>query len=159
MKHAFSFVLVFFFLITAACGGGSSDSGSGSTEGTVPQNIVGTYSGTFEGRGTNANGAFTCNGTFSMTISQSGGNLVVNLTVDTIVITPCNDAFNFSGSGSYNQTTGNISITVEQGGTTISLSGTATERDGQITMSGQWSTSETSSNNVIASGNWTANRV
>ena len=158
MKHVFSFVLVSFFLIFTGCGGGSSDSGSGSSKGTVPQNIVGTYSGAWEGSGTNANGPFTCAGTFLMSISQSGGTLVARLNITSEGVTPCDEGFNFTGGGNYNQTTGNISITAEQGGTTISINGTVTERDGQITMSGQWSTSEISSNNVIASGNWSATR-
>ena len=93
-----------------------------------------------------------------MTITQSGSNLAVNLVIDPIVVTPCDNAFNFSGGGTYNPNNGNISITVNKGGITISINGTATEQNGQITMSGQWSTSEISSNNVIASGNWSARR-
>ena len=158
MKYAFSLFLVSFYLVFAGCGGGSSDSGGGSGEGTVPQDIAGTYSGTFQGSGTTANGTFTCNGTFDMTITQSGGNLAVSVIINPVVITQCDNAFNFSGGGSYNQTTGNISITAVQGGTNISINGTVTERDGQITASGQWSTTEVSSNKVIASGNWSARR-
>ena len=154
MKQAVSIVLV--FLIVTACGGGSSESGTGPGEGTVPDSVVGTYSGTFEGSGTNANGPFTCAGTFLMTISQSGGALVARLSITSPGISPCDEGFSFSGSGNYNSTTGNITISGEQGGTTISLVGTATEQDGQVTMSGRWSTIETASANVIASGTWTA---
>lgn len=157
MKHATSFLLFFIFLSLSACGGGSSDSGGGGDT-TTPESLVGTYTGTFNGRGTNANGPFTCSGKFQMTISQSGSNLVVRLNVDPIVITPCNNVFNFSGSGNYNSSTGAVSMTGKSGNTTISINGTASEKNEQVTMSGSWSQIETNSSDVIASGTWTATK-
>lgn len=156
MKHAASIFFFSVLLILGGCGGGSSDSGSGSDGGTVPQSLVGTYSGTFQGSGTNANGSFTCSGAFQMTISQSGSNLVVRLRLDPVVVTPCDNAFDFTGGGTYNPTTGAVSITSSVGNTTISINGEASESNGKIMISGSWSTTETNSNDVIAAGTWTA---
>ena len=158
MKHATSIFILSLLLIVSGCGGGSSDSGGSSDGGTIPKSLVGTYTGTFDGRGTNANGPFTCSGSFQMTISQSGGNLVVRVNVDPIVVTPCDGAFNVTATGTYNPTNGVVSFGNTSGSTTVSVSGNATEKEGQITLSGAWSITETSSSTVIASGTWMANK-
>ena len=158
MKHVASIFLFSIFLALNGCGGGSSDSGGGSDNGTAPESLIGTYNGTFNGSGTNANGPFTCSGTFQMSISQSGSNLVVRLNIDPVVITPCDNAFDFTGTGTYNPNTGVVGMSTTSGNTTISVNGTATEKDGKITISGVWSTIETNSSDVIASGTWTATK-
>lgn len=162
MKTAFSTFLVTMYLLLAACGGGSSssDGGGDSTEGaTIPQNISGSYSGTWEGSGVGVAGVFTCEGTFNLNISQSGSTITVAFSVVSSSGSgtgQCVQAFSFSGNGTYNATTGEVAILAVNGGITVSVNGVASEQGGIITLSGAWSTTATNSANVIASGTWTA---
>ena len=68
----------------------------------------------------------------------------------------CTDAFSFSGSGTYNANDGALAILSVIGNVTAAVNGTASEQDGKITLSGTWSTTDTNSAGVIASGTWTA---
>lgn len=162
MKYILSTFLLSLVLMLTACGGGSSssDGGGDSMDGdTFPESISGTYSGTWEGSGTSASGVFTCQGTFTLTISQSGSTIVVTYNVVTSGGSgtgQCTEAFDFSGNGTYNASTGALGILSVEGAITASLSGTASEQTGKITLSGIWSTTETASAAVIASGTWTA---
>ena len=162
VKHIFSTFLLSLFLILTACGGGSSssDGGGDSMDGTtIPPIIAGSYTGTWEGSGTNASGVFTCEGTFTLNISQSGSTIVVTFSVvasGASGAAQCTEAFNFTGNGTYNASNGALAILSVQDSITAALSGTASEQAGKITLSGTWSTTETASANVVASGTWTA---
>ncbi len=96
-------------------------------------------------------------GTLNMKISQSGSTLVVTSNVKTEE-GDCEDDFEFSAGsrGSYISNTGAISITSAQDGNTLSLNGIATEQDGNIRISGQWSVIDTASADVVSAGTWSA---
>lgn len=163
MKYVFSTFLVSLFLLLVACGGGSSssDGGGDTMDGANPQDISGTYSGTWTGSGTDESGTFTCGGTFTLNVSQSGSTIVVTFDVVTTSgtgIGQCTEAFNFTGNGTYGASTGELHITSTQDGITASVNGFSGEPDGKITLSGTWSTTDTASSDVIASGTWTAER-
>ncbi len=159
MKRALVQVfLVAFVFAVVGCGGGETSDGAGGSSGATnanPDSIAGTYSGTWEGRGTSATGTFVCSGEFVMVISQSGAQVVVALTLVT-GSGECDDFFAFSGSGSYVSSTGEISVSAPIGDNTVNLVGTATGQTGQVTINGRWSTIVTNSANVVASGTWTA---
>ncbi len=147
-----------FTLAIAGCGGGGSSTGSGGSSdasGTTPENIAGSYSGAWQGNGTNASGPFICAGEFSMMISQSGSVVTATLALVT-GSGECNDFFNSPGSGSYLASNGEMTITLIVGDDTVTIIGTAMEQDGNITFTGRWSSIVTASGNVVASGTWTA---
>ena len=162
VKYVFSTFLLSLSLMLTACGGGSSSSDGGGDPvdpTTIPAVISGSYSGTWEGSGTNASGTFTCEGTFTLNVSQSGSTIVVTYSVVTSGGSgtgQCTEAFNFTGNGTYNASNGALGILSVQDTITAALSGTASEQAGKITLSGTWSTTESASANVVASGTWTA---
>lgn len=165
MKTAISTLLVSMVLLLAACGGGSSSSDGGTAlppepeDATVPQDISGSYSGTFEGSGTNASGVYTCSGTFDLDITQSGSTITVVFSVTSSTgsgTARCTEPFSFSGNGTYNSTNGAIAILSTTSQITAAINGEASELAGKITMIGNWSTTETNSASVIASGTWSA---
>ena len=162
MKTAFSTLLVSMFLFLTACGGGSSSSDGGGApppEATVPQDISGGYSGTWEGSGRDVSGVYTCEGTFDLEITQSGSTITVSFSVTSSAGSGnarCTEPFSFSGGGTYNSTNGTLAILSVIGEITVALSGSASELGGKITLGGTWSTTETNSAAVIASGTWAA---
>ena len=162
MKTAFSTLLVSTFLLLAACGGGSSSSNGGGEppqEATIPQNISGSYSGSWEGSGRDVSGVYTCEGTFNLNITQSGSTITVSFSVTSSSGTGaarCKEPFSFSGGGTYNSTNGALAILSVIGDVTAAINGTASELGGKITLRGTWSTTETNSAAVIAGGTWTA---
>ena len=166
MKTVFSAFLFSTLFLLAACGGGSSSSDGGGDPGdpptadpTIPQSIAGTYSGTYEGSGRDVSGVYTCEGTFVLEISQSGTTITVTFAVTSSggsSTARCTEAFSVSSNGTYNSNSGALSILTVIGEITASVTGTASELNGKITLAGNWSTTNTSSAAVIASGTWTA---
>lgn len=162
VKTAFSTILISLFFVLAGCGGGSSSSDGGGEpppEATVPQTISGSYSGTWEGSGTNASGVFTCEGEFNLNISQSGSTIAVAFSVISSSGSgtgQCTEAFSFTGNGIYNAGNGDLAILSIAADITAALNGGASEQGGKITINGTWSTTDTNSADVIASGTWTA---
>jgi hypothetical protein len=162
VKTLFSTVTVTVVLLISACGGGSSSSDGGGDpppEASIPQSIAGSYQGTWEGSGRDVSGVYTCEGTFNLTVTQSGSTVTVAFSVVSSSgsgTARCTEAFSFSGDGVYNANTGEVSILSTIGNVTAALSGTASELGGTISMSGNWSTTDAKSAGVIASGTWTA---
>lgn len=151
-------VLFFVFLGLTGCGGGDSSDGAGGGEpdpGAPPADIAGNYKGTWNGSGTDANGRFTCSGSFTMSITQSGSSLVIKMSVLNGT-GECDEAFEFSGGGTYNATTGEISMSLESTPNTADITGTVVQTDLVITMSGQWSITDSASASVLSSGTWKA---
>ena len=163
LRQPLFYVLMILSLAVTGCGGGSSSTGSGSSTDTgtsspsvaAPEVVSGSYSGSWEGSGTNAAGTFVCSGQFGMVLSQSGTDLDVTLSLLTGT-GECNDFFEVSGFGTYLSSTGELTFSASVGENTISVVGTATEQNGTITFAGRWSATNSASNIVVASGTWTA---
>lgn len=159
MKRVLSTVLATLFLVVTGCGGsGDTSDGGGAEEPVNPQNIAGTYSGTWEGSGTDENGVFTCSGEFVVTITQGGIVITANFNLVT-GMGPCNDFFDAPGNGTYDASTGEVRLELVAGANTVDIVGTATLQGSGITLSGQWSTINTVSNAVVASGTWVAQSI
>ena len=92
-------------------------------------------------------------------ISQSGTTITATFAVTSTGgsgTARCTEAFSVSSDGTYTSNNGALSILTVIGEITASVTGTASEQNGKITLSGNWSTTNTNSAAVIASGTWTA---
>ena len=162
MRNLIPKVLVLLLLTATGCGGGgdSSDGAGGENAGGagvgIPIDISGTYSLRWSGGGTNAMGAFTCSGTSTMTLTQSGTVLTARLILQSET-GDCEDWFDLSMGGTYASSTGEINMSTEIGANTVIVTGTASQAvDGTVTLSGQWTVIDTASADVVASGDWSA---